>query len=62
MRYQVGTRVDSSGVLGTVIPNFKFPGDICIEWDNGVKCSYDEWWLDQYVEVVNQPQQGEGDE
>jgi hypothetical protein len=53
-KYPVGTRIlfKSANILGTVIPNFKLPGDICIRWDNdrGVS-SYDPEFLDEHCEI-----------
>ena len=49
-KYSVGQRVKhSNGCLGVVVTSFKFPNDICIEWDNGQNSSYDEDWLGKEV-------------
>lgn len=50
-KYQVGTIIECNGIAGTVIPNFKLPGDICVEWENGLISSYDTEWLDEYTKV-----------
>lgn len=45
-------------IYGTVVPNFKLPGDICVRWDNlsmvliPAISSYDPEFLDEYCEVV----------
>lgn len=49
-RYPEGTVVLTTlDVEGIVIPNFKLPGDICVEWESGQKISYDEEFLDSIV-------------
>ena len=53
MKYPVVTKVECNDCIGTVIENFKLPGDICIEWDVGLKSSYDEEWLDENVSIIN---------
>lgn len=46
-------------VYGTVVPNFKLPGDICVRWDNNTPVSsYDQEFLDEYCEVVK-PETGD---
>lgn len=62
-RYPVGTRLFFKNskafgemlIYGTVVPNFKLPGDVCIRWDNSEKTvsSYDPEFLDEYCEIVN---------
>ena len=51
MKYEVGTKLVCNEVKGTVIPNFKLPGDICVEWETGEKSSYDEDWLDENSKI-----------
>lgn len=53
-KYRPGVRVRYKGVniLGTVVENEKFPDDICIQWENGMFSSYDEWFLDINCEIV----------
>lgn len=40
-------------VKGIVIENFKLPGDICVEWETGLKTSYDVDWLDEFARIVD---------
>ena len=40
--YKVGTKVICNGYKGVVVENYKIPGDICIDWENGEKYSYDK--------------------
>jgi hypothetical protein len=51
MAYEVGNRLihTESGICGTVVENFKLPGDICVRWDDGLETSYDEEVLDEIV-------------
>jgi hypothetical protein len=53
-KYKIGTRLLFRGtdVKGTVIPNFKLPGDVCVRWDGdrGVS-SYDPEFLDEHCEI-----------
>ena len=61
-KYPVGTRLffkrskdfGEKLIYGTVIPNFKLPGDICIRWDNDNQTvsSYDPEFLEEYCEIV----------
>ncbi len=51
-KYKVGTKLKCNDVLGTVIENFKLPEDICIEWENGMRASYDISWLAANTEIV----------
>ncbi len=51
-KYSIGTRMLCGGIEGTVIENYKMPGDICIRWENGLTCSYDKEWLDKNVVVI----------
>lgn len=50
-KYRVGTRLYhvNTGIRGSVVPNRKMPGDICVQWDNGQFISYDEDVLDDLV-------------
>ncbi len=54
-KYLVGTRlkwkVEEEAFLGSVVPNIKFPGDICVQWDIGTFSSYDEDFLDENVTI-----------
>lgn len=43
--YQEGFKVRWGDHVGVVIKNFKLPDDICIQWENGLKASYDEEFL-----------------
>lgn len=52
MKYPVGTKIECNGCSGTVVENFKLAGDICIEWDVGMKSSYDEEWLNDNVKII----------
>ncbi len=54
--YVLGTRLifTGAGVRGVVVPNYKLPGDICVEWANGAKGSYDADFLDEHC-TVDQP-------
>lgn len=52
MKYVIGVHVKCNNVLGVVIENFKLHGDICIEWETGMKASYDSCWLDENVELL----------
>ncbi len=47
-KYQVGQTLlhTGSGIYGTVVSNYKLPGDICVDWDNGLQSSYDADFLD----------------
>lgn len=49
MKYEVGTKLlhIDTGIIGVVVENFKLPGDICVEWETGLKTSYDEESLDE---------------
>ena len=57
-KYPVGTRIlfKRSNILGKVVPNFKFAGDICVRWDNEQVSSYDPEFLDEHCEIVPQPE------
>jgi hypothetical protein len=50
IKYNVGTKIThtESGIIGYIIENFKLPGDICVEWETGLKTSYDQDFLDDY--------------
>ena len=54
MKYEVGMIVNFKevNIKGTIVENYKMPGDICIDWDNGTQSSYDEEFLDEKVEIV----------
>ncbi len=58
--YAVGTKLihTESGIRGVVVPTFKLPGDVCVEWENGLVASYDDEFLGTICEVEN----GEGTE
>lgn len=51
-KYKPGTIVEAGGVRGKVVKNYKLPGDVCIKWANGLKCSYDVDWLDENVQII----------
>lgn len=34
-----------TNIKGVVVENFKLPNDICVEWETGLKTSYDEDFL-----------------
>lgn len=57
-KYPIGTRLlfrgYGDGCYGTVIPNFKLPGDICVQWDNQYNTisSYCPDWLEEHCEIV----------
>ncbi len=58
MLFEPGMRLlhVESGVEGMVVPNYKLPGDICIDWDNGLSTSYDvEALEDMELEVLPPP-------
>lgn len=46
--YPTGTKLlhTASGIRGVVVENFKLPGDVCVEWENGLATSYDYEFLD----------------
>jgi hypothetical protein len=48
--YSVGDRILCNEVWGTVVPNVKMPGDICIKWDSGQFSSYDVEWLREHTQ------------
>lgn len=52
----VGTKLlhAETGIRGRVVENFKLPGDVCVEWENGFSTSYDEDFLLTVAEVVNE--------
>lgn len=52
-KYVPGTKLiwKANGVRGRVVENYKLPGDICVEWEHGVKSSYDEWFLDEHCAI-----------
>jgi hypothetical protein len=50
-RYLPGTKLICNEVNGIVIENFKLSGDICVEWETGLKSSYDEEWLDEFTKI-----------
>ena len=52
MKYATGTKLICNDCYGFVIENFKLAGDICVEWENGMKASYDSEWLDENAQVV----------
>jgi|GEM_PF-5836388 len=51
-KYSIGTKVTFDDIIGEIIDNFKFPGDICIEWETGLISSYDEDWLNNNVTIL----------
>lgn len=55
--YPVGTRLCFKGttIHGTVVPNTKLRGDVCVQWENGEFSSYDGWFLDENVDIVTKP-------
>lgn len=52
MKYKVGTKLECEGIIGTVVDPYKFIGDVCVEWENGLKCSYDVDWLDKHAHII----------
>lgn len=42
---RVGWPIEGKIEEGTVVENYKMPGDICIEWDMGINSSYDAEFL-----------------
>lgn len=50
-KYQPGVKLICDGIVGVVVPNYKLPGGVCIDWENGMKCSYDLDWLEENVEI-----------
>jgi hypothetical protein len=54
MKYKVGTKIICQGIKGKIIPNFKLPDDICVEWENGMTSSYDEEWLEEYTIIIEE--------
>lgn len=54
-KYIVGTKLihNESGIAGVVIENFKLPGDICVEWETGLKSSYDLDFLEEISSIVD---------
>lgn len=58
-KYKVGQRLLCYFIHGTVVPNCKLPGDICVKWDNGEFSSYDEEWLDEHAVLVGVEPKGE---
>lgn len=58
MNYAVGTKLlhTESGIKGVVVANFKFPGDVCVEWENGLATSYDADFLASICEIVDETQ------
>jgi len=57
--YSVGTKLlhTESGIKGVVVTNFKLPGDVCVEWENGLVTSYDADFLDTICERINEAQE-----
>jgi len=58
-KYKAGLRVkyynesEEETYYGTIVKNYKLPGDICIKWDTYMESSYDVSWLEENnVEVV----------
>ncbi len=54
-KYPEGLIITANGVKGTVVPNFKLPGDICVKWETGLTTSYDEDFLDKVVTHRKEP-------
>ncbi len=54
-KYPEGLIITVNGVKGTVVPNFKLPGDICVKWETGLTTSYDEDFLDMVVTNREKP-------
>ena len=59
-KYKVGAKLyfcdpqNGESLEGKVVENYKFPGDICVTWDTGLKSSYDEDWLDQFTTILRE--------
>lgn len=53
-KYNVGTLLLCNNFVGKVIDNFKLPSDVCVEWETGQKASYDESWLDENADIVEE--------
>lgn len=53
--FPVGTRIIhiESEIEGTVVENYKFPNDICVNWDNGLQSSYDLDFLQEIAKELN---------
>lgn len=51
MKYQEGTKIKMSDVIGEVVKH-NIPGEIHVEWDNGHKGKYAEYFLDIFAEKV----------
>ena len=51
--YVVGVKLTCNGITGIIVENYKFPGDICIDWENGIKSSYDRDWLDENATIID---------
>lgn len=51
--YTEGTKLMCDGYKGVVVKNYKLPGDICVEWETGVKSSYDKYWLNENTIIID---------
>ena len=48
--YEVDDRINLNGSWGTIVPNTKLPGDICVKWDNVTQVSsYGKDFLDSHA-------------
>jgi hypothetical protein len=58
IKYSAGTRLcfldpqSGESFEGVVVENYKFGGDICVNWDTGLSSSYDKDWLDKFTSIV----------
>lgn len=51
-KYKFDTVVLCNGVKGEVHYHYKYPHTNFVMWENGVSGTYDDWWLDENVVVV----------
>jgi hypothetical protein len=43
-----------TSIRGVVVPNYKLPGDVCVEWEGGQRASYDVEFLDRHCKVLRE--------
>lgn len=55
-KYAIGTKLQwkDSDIIGLIVPNYKFAGDICVTWSSGIESSYDSEFLDEHTIIVTQ--------